>query len=234
MKLRILLLLGIFISNFAISEPTCSLESKKKLYRLDLTVPATFCKADTKQDPSCEVFPKKSLIQLHGLWPNYEQGYPEGTCSTEECVLQDEKLGKYCLYPQPPGLYSSDIWASYQGYMAGTEKCLERHEWVKHGTCSKMDAVDYFTWGLEKTQKIVNALSITPDQETSQDELNRQISNTLPELDGAVRFNCKNDNLLGVYILFEWGDKPGLPIKTQSGKNHFGNCKNTIVVPSRQ
>ncbi len=28
--------------------------------------------------------------------------------------------------------------------MPGTQSALERHEWIKHGTCTKMSADDYF------------------------------------------------------------------------------------------
>ncbi|MGO7653180.1 ribonuclease, partial [Rhizobium ruizarguesonis] len=39
--------------------------------------------------------------------------------------------------------------------MPGTQSGLERHEWVKHGTCTKMSADDYFGVGVH----LVSALN---------------------------------------------------------------------------
>ncbi len=72
----------IFFSCFAafqaIAEPTCQIDlNKDPYYRLELTASATFCKGKGNQnDPSCKDFPKEGAIQLHGLWPNYNEGYP--------------------------------------------------------------------------------------------------------------------------------------------------------------
>jgi ribonuclease T2 len=58
---------------------------------------------------------------LHGMWPQYEQGWPQD-CNTE---------------PVDRGTVDSmlDIMPSAQ---------LVRHEWSKHGTCSGLTAKDYF------------------------------------------------------------------------------------------
>jgi ribonuclease T2 len=236
MKLTIkclgLALLLLSVAGFA--EPSCVVQNKKKLYRLDLSVPATFCKGRVGSDPSCRKFPKPSLIQLHGLWPNYEQGYPEGRCGRNECKLQSEAWGKYCKYPEPKGLYQSAAWQALgSDYMAGRESCLERHEWVNHGTCSPMPPVDYFQWSLEKTKQISEALAIQPNQSISRADLNHRIQNKLPDLNGAIRLSCKGKWVAGLYVLYEWGNPPGSPIKTSGGENSFGNCPNKFVFPSQ-
>jgi ribonuclease T2 len=184
-------------------------------------------------DPSCKNFPKSSLIQLHGLWPNYENGYPQGSCGSAECPLQNDSLGKYCKYPKPQGLYDSARWSQLNDYMAGREKCLERHEWVKHGTCSPMAPPEYFGWSLEKTRQISTALAIKADRRISRQAFNGIVAQRIPDLDGSVRLSCNGKYVSGIYVLYEWGEKPGKPIKTSSGKNSFGNCSNTFVFPSR-
>lgn len=216
------------------AKPYCNVTTQKKLYRLELTVPAAFCRSAEQNDPSCQSFPKESVIQLHGLWPNYMSGFPEGTCEQGECEIQNEEDGKYCKYPEPPNLYASELWKNYQGYMAGTEKCLERHEWVKHGTCSPMSAVEYFNWSLKTTKHIVTSLGIEPDMTMTRAEFESRIKRKLPELNGAIRLTCKQEMVTGMYVLYKWGQKPGAPIKTKSGVNSYGNCPQNFIFVSKK
>lgn len=58
---------------------------------------------------------------LHGLWPQYEQGWPQD-CSTEP-IARPVVDGMLDIMPSPG---------------------LIRHEWTKHGTCSGLDPAGYF------------------------------------------------------------------------------------------
>lgn len=216
--------------------PACSVaEGKSLIYRLDLTVPATFCSGGgAAHDPSCDEFPKQAAIQLHGLWPNYQGGgYPAGSCDAAECQLQPPLNGKYCAYPEPPSLYTSPWWKGLAGYMAGVEKCLERHEWIKHGTCSGMSAPDYFQWSLQETARIVERLKLPEDTPISRQELDGWVKQRLPEYNGAFRLTCRGEQLSGLYLIFEWGNPPGKAVKNKGGRNHFGNCKQTFFLPTK-
>lgn len=213
--------------------PRCDVApDRPKLYRLELTVPATFCR-DRFSDRSCREFPKPAAIQLHGLWPNYRSGFPEGACSDAECPHQSPELGSYCRYPEPPGLYESGSWKALNGYMAGTENCLERHEWVKHGTCSPMDATTYFTWALQNTRRIASALRWPADRPVSRRQFHQRVAKRLPELAGAIRLTCKQGALSSLYVLYEWGPVPTRPIPTRNGANHYGNCPNSFLIPAQ-
>jgi ribonuclease T2 len=71
----------------------------------------------------CGFFARPFGFVVHGLWPQYERGWPE-----------------YCLNPPPrldPGLVASmlDLMPSRR---------LVEHEWKRHGTCSGLDADGYF------------------------------------------------------------------------------------------
>lgn len=221
------------------AKPGCTVENKEKIYRLELSVPATFCRT-AGCDPSCKVMPKKSLLQLHGLWPNYKSnGFPAGTCNpASECKEKDECEGKFCSYPEPEGLYASAEWKDLSdAYMAGKEKCLERHEWVKHGTCTQMTPPEYFSWALKETKKIADALVLEPDKKMSPEQFNKAVKDKLPDLDGAVHIGCKgskkNKLVSNLYVIYEWGKDPGKPVKTNSGKNAMGNCGNSFMFPSK-
>jgi ribonuclease T2 len=216
----------------AVAEPSCKLDlSKDPYYRLELTASAAFCKSGAnKNDPSCEDFPKAGAIQLHGLWPNYSIKYPEGTCPASECP---PNRPTYCDYPSPPGLYESDGWKNMQGYMAGLEKCLERHEWVKHGICSPMKASSYFEWSLAKAKQVSEAVAPYVDKTIDRQKFNQIVANKLPELNGAVRLKCSGSNLYSLSVFYQWGDTPQEVIRTTSGQNSFGNCKQTFKILSK-
>lgn len=72
---------------------------------------------------------------LHGLWPQYEAGYPQ-TCSREQ--LPEQLRGQYtALFPSPK---------------------LIGHEWRKHGTCSGLGPAGYFAL----SAKLKNQVAIPP------------------------------------------------------------------------
>ena len=61
---------------------------------------------------------------LHGLWPQYERGYPE-SCPTQHPLRVPDRLARSMLDIMPsPGLV---------GY-----------QWRKHGTCTGLDQTRYF------------------------------------------------------------------------------------------
>lgn len=227
-----LLVLGILTAPLADAKPSCRLDlSKEPYYRLELTVPATFCKGKVnRNDLSCKQFPKEGAIQLHGLWPNYEHGYPEGKCgSKKECPI----AASYCSYIKPPDLYTSEGWKNLKGYMAGTEKCLERHEWVKHGVCAPMAAPQYFEWSLSKAKEISDALDSLVGKNVTREDFNNVIDKKLHEVNGAVRLKCNGQNLYSMSIFYQWGETPQAVIPTTSGENAFGNCSNSFVIPTK-
>ena len=88
-------------------------------YAVALSWSPSYCA--TRHDPDqCAVGRRLGFV-LHGLWPQYERGYPE-SCSTEKLTPQ--------VRDQYSGLFPSER--------------LAVHEWKKHGTCSGLDPAAYF------------------------------------------------------------------------------------------
>jgi ribonuclease T2 len=88
-------------------------------YAVALSWSPAFCA--THDDPNQCARGRQNGFVLHGLWPQYEKGYPQ-ECSTERLPPQTRE--KYAaLYPSPK--------------MIG-------HEWQKHGTCSGLNPSAYF------------------------------------------------------------------------------------------
>lgn len=118
---QLLLILFLLAAPLARAEGTAG---KFDYYVLSLSWSSNWCKAvgDARQDPQCE--PGQGLnFTLHGLWPQYEAGYPSD-CSSSQ--------------PNP----SRSQTAAMADIMGGAG--LAWHEWQKHGRCTGLSAEDYF------------------------------------------------------------------------------------------
>ncbi len=77
---------------------------------------------------------------LHGLWPQ-----PRGNeyCDVAASTVASDKAGNWAALPAPE-LGRATRWA-LDSVMPGTEADLDRHQWIKHGSCYGTDAEEYFT-----------------------------------------------------------------------------------------
>jgi ribonuclease T2 len=71
---------------------------------------------------------------VHGLWPQYESGYPE-----------------FCPSSMPRWL-SEETVALIRNYMPSAGAA--RYQWQKHGMCSGLDEVDYFSLLVDAADRI--------------------------------------------------------------------------------
>lgn len=93
-------------------------------YVLSLSWSPSYCEAegeDANRQQCASGRPYAFVV--HGLWPQFEKGYPE-TCATDDPTVPDGLVRS--LYDLMPS--------------AG----LIRHQWRKHGTCSGLSQADYF------------------------------------------------------------------------------------------
>lgn len=89
-------------------------------YAMALSWSPAYCATNRSDPEQCNSGRQLGFV-LHGLWPQFEAGYPE-SCSSER--LSGQSYAKYApLYPSPK---------------------LISHEWDKHGTCSGLDQAAYF------------------------------------------------------------------------------------------
>ena len=93
-------------------------------YVLSLSWTPTWCalEGDARGSPQCDAG-RGYGFTLHGLWPQYAQGWPEYCRSVE----------------RPPSRGQTRAMEDIMG-SAG----LAFHEWKKHGTCSGLDPAAYF------------------------------------------------------------------------------------------
>jgi ribonuclease T2 len=95
-------------------------------YVLSLSWSANWCayEGDERNSPQCDSSNDHGWI-LHGLWPQYEDGYPQ-RCRTS--------------FRAPSRTQTGDM-----ADIMGTSG-LAWHQWNKHGVCSGLDATDYYAF----------------------------------------------------------------------------------------
>ena len=93
-------------------------------YLLSLSWSPAWCDltGDDRGDPQCDAGRGLTFI-VHGLWPQYEQGYPANCFTTAADPSRADT-------------------AAMTDIMGGAG--LAFHEWKKHGRCSGLSARDYF------------------------------------------------------------------------------------------
>ncbi|MFG1297872.1 MULTISPECIES: ribonuclease T2 [Xanthobacter] len=105
-------------------------------YVLSLSWSPTYCEAQgprAANEPQCALSRPYAFV-VHGLWPQYERGFPE-----------------FCEQPAP--YVSNRLVDSMLDIMPS--KRLVIHEWKKHGTCSGLDAQGYFAAIRAARKKVV-------------------------------------------------------------------------------
>jgi ribonuclease T2 len=95
-------------------------------YVLALSWSPTYCQDSSarKRDTIQCAGPRPFAFVVHGLWPQFERGYPR-SCQTER-TRPSQALARSML----------DIMPSER---------LVQHQWEAHGTCSGLSARDYFS-----------------------------------------------------------------------------------------
>ncbi|BAY27719.1 ribonuclease T2 [Calothrix sp. NIES-2100] len=162
-------------------------------YVLTLSWSPDYCAKNGDRDPQQCKAGKKLGFVLHGLWPQYQKGYP-ANCSTEKLPLKVKQ--------QFPGLFPSDQ--------------LYGHEWEKHGTCSGKTPQQY----LALSKQLKNSVAIPtaynrpskPFRTTIQG-LQNTFVNANPELNSnSIAPYCSGSGrfLQEVFFCYSKDGKPGI------------------------
>ncbi|MHA7970584.1 ribonuclease T2 family protein [Rhizobium sp. CAU 1783] len=154
-------------------------------YVLALSWSPTFCQSpDGADNPDqCGTSRRYGMI-VHGLWPQYERGYPE-ECPTDEPKRVAESLGRQMF----------DIMPSMG---------LIGHEWRKHGTCSGLSQRDYFSVTRAAFERIALPASLQSARKETRvapEALEQQFTAANPGLTGrGMAVTCEGGKLEEVQI----------------------------------
>ena len=127
--------------------------------------------------------------------------------------------------------------------MPGTQSGLERHEWIKHGTCSGADQIGYYAAALALTDA-VNASGL-PELFTENMGNSLSISRIADAFDEAfgagtgkrVTLECVSDGsrrlISGIRIALEGtiGANPDLGALANAASPQSGGCRGGVVDP---
>jgi ribonuclease T2 len=142
------------LSAIALITLVCSpaLAQQRTQYVLAISWQPAFC--ETRPDrPECESQTAErfdaSNFALHGLWP---QPRSRDYCGVDAETVRADEEGDWQDLPAPA--LSADLTQALAEAMPGTQSGLERHEWIKHGTCYDGDAEVYFADSLSMLEAI--------------------------------------------------------------------------------
>ena len=133
---------------------TCFLSLYTQITKV--TYQPEFCYEKGEKPVGCH-HPKQiwDRLTIHGLWPNNNDGsYPQN-CSNEKFDLSNL---------QPIREELEQKWPNIQAPSSNTARHVDfwEHEWGKHGTCSGLSQLDYFSHALKE---LIPTPSIVTDAE---------------------------------------------------------------------
>jgi len=151
------LIVAFRLSGLASAQAYDNIAGQFDYYVLALTWQPGFC--EIKRDiPECRSQPQdrydaKNLV-LHGLWPSIgaDREHTYGFCGVSQDVKETDKIHKWCELP--PLHLSENTSTKLTQVMPGTQSCLDRHEWFRHGTCSGLSESAYFAKSLELVEAV--------------------------------------------------------------------------------
>lgn len=188
-------------------------------YMLVLSWSPTYC--DAQQDQGRDGGQQCSgqrpyAFVLHGLWPQYENGWPENCPTHDRPWVSNDLIGKML-----------DIMPA---------RALVIHEYKKHGTCSGLSPDAYF----DAARKLFEGIKI-PERyaaprealKVSSSELKQDLLTANPALSSeAVAISCNRDKLRDIRVCFTRDFKPR---SCGSGDMRRSSCPmdKIILPPSR-
>jgi ribonuclease T2 len=164
--------------------------AKFDYYVLALSWAPDYCSANSGDMQECSLGKKYAFV-IHGLWPQYNKGYPSN-CSDEPLPAS--------VKVQFPHLYPSDK--------------LFEHEWSKHGTCSGLAPVDFLTLTSQLKNRVQFPAAYrapTSPFHTTADDLRQaflQVNPAMTETGLAVNCSGSGRYLTELYICFSKDGQP--------------------------
>jgi len=136
-----------------------------------------------------------SHFALHGLWP---QPRNKAYCKVEQGDIEDDKAGRWSDLPEVT--LSAAVSDELKTVMPGTQSHLERHEWIKHGTCYGVPMDEYFADALG-VMRALNESAVQKlfashiGQFLSFDDIRKAFDESFGQGAGRrVRMQCARDN----------------------------------------
>ncbi|MBI2720040.1 MAG: ribonuclease [Rhizobiales bacterium] len=136
-----------------------SAEGRQPFYVLALSWEPAFCEGFPDK-PECRAETPGGFdathLSLHGLWP---QPRSRELCGVDATLKAADDAHRWQDLPEPE--LTPATRAALDRVMPGTRSLLERHEWIKHGTCYPgRNADTYF----KDAVRLIDAVNVSPVQ----------------------------------------------------------------------
>jgi len=143
-------------------------------YLLALSWQPAFCESHSGK-PECIILaqhpdrPEATHFVLHGLWP---QPYGTEYCGVSKSDINFDRAKAWSKLPAIEEKLSPQTWANLQAVMPGTASYLQRHEWIKHGTCYPGTPDEYFAEAIA----LVDTFNNSPLQKLVEKNIGKQVA----------------------------------------------------------
>lgn len=126
-------------------------EGVRATYVLALGWEPQFCQTHRRKAECVEELPQDTTqLSLHGLWPQPIGRFYCGV--SDRSLIQADKESDWDRLPEPQ--ISAGTRARLARVMPGVQSELERHEWIKHGTCTGLSPDAYFNRAAQLAEQV--------------------------------------------------------------------------------
>jgi ribonuclease T2 len=221
--------------------PGLALAQDRTQYVLAISWQPAFCETRPNR-PECETQTNDRFdagnFALHGLWP---QPRSRDYCGVDARTVEQDEDGDWAELPEPelsPGLREE-----LETVMPGTQSALDRHEWIKHGTCYEGDAEAYFQDSIDMLKAINSSevrelFSEAIGEQLTQEEVRSAFDKAFGTGAGErVRLACTDDDgrrLINELTVGLTGDIDGpesFSDRIMAARPTDGGCNGGIVDP---
>jgi ribonuclease T2 len=226
--------------------------SAEDSYLLVLTWQPGFCADEAHADfAECKLAAQdKPRLVLHGLWPDWDvNGDGKRNGGDAFCIAgENDRKAMVALdtgnwLKMPPVKLSKASSNDLEAAMPGTVAGLDRHEWWKHGTCSALEANDYFAIAVALLREVergalarlmVDSAGGTVARQKLLDAFEQDFG---PKSARALALDCKDGNLQEIRIRLKRPSiAQGLTAETLAipAKPPRGDCAAKIAIAGAQ
>ena len=206
-------------------------------YAFALSWEPTFCEA-MKDKAECRAETPKSFeashFTLHGLWPQPRRNQ---FCNVDPKLSALDDQHQWDALPEPE--LSSETRAALNAAMPGTMSNLQRHEWIKHGTCYPAGNADQYFKDEIRLAAEVNASPVQVlfagniGKQVTADAIRSAFDQAFGQGAGnKVQVECDRQGRLSGFTLNLRGDIPGgADLKTllAAGDTAQNKCNSGLV-----
>jgi ribonuclease T2 len=172
-------------------------------------------------------------FSLHGLWPTGEY------CEVSTKLEQLDRDGRWSALP--PVELPAALQNTLDEVMPGTRSQLERHEWIKHGTCFGADEASYYSVATQllatlNASKVRDLFADNIGKTLSRDQIREAFDDAFGRDAGKrVRIACDDDGrrrIISEITIGLWGapgEAPDLGKLIRAARPTDGGCIGGVV-----